>query len=230
MASWKDDRGECIKDKDENGEEYNERATLWGRWPNLKTNKQAQWLRCAIITNRTLQYLQTCHTQGLNLKGTSPGGNSYAFIPQNFYEYLWICLSQGLGRRQWKKQPPMPSEHMQNKGIWFESNANRLVKGTVSKWEHGSDIGSIIPILTWDDLLPSPQIQEAKSLIKAKTKPFLKQVGHDRKILGRNSLTIRKSRRLAGRKRISLFHGLRVLFKMRLMIHYRQSIATIIYI
>lgn len=63
----------------------------------------------------------------------------------------------------------MPSEQEEDKGTWFESNANCLVKETAEKWEQGSDLGSLIPILTWDDLFPSPQDQEVIALIKAKT-------------------------------------------------------------
>lgn len=43
------------------------------------------------------------------------------------------------------------------------------MKETVKKWEQGSNLGSLIPILTLDNLFPSPQDQEVIALIKAKT-------------------------------------------------------------
>ncbi|UKZ61583.1 uncharacterized protein TrAtP1_002842 [Trichoderma atroviride] len=64
----------------------------------------------------------------------------------------------------------MPSEEEEDQGMWFEGNANRLVRETVEKWEQGSDLGSLIPILTWDDLFPSPRDEEVIKFVKAKIK------------------------------------------------------------
>lgn len=189
LSSWKDDCGELIKHEDENDKGFDDRAARWDNWPSLKTTQQAQWLRCATITSRALTYLQTCHTRGLKLTGTSPSGYRYDFMPQSFYEYIWICLSQGLGTSVWKTQPPMPSEQVEDKGMWFESNANRLVKETVEKWEQGNGLDSLIPRFTLDDLFPSPECLETIALVRAKTsKSRLKRLESNRQIPRCNSI------------------------------------------
>ncbi|KAK1246369.1 hypothetical protein MKX08_000171 [Trichoderma sp. CBMAI-0020] len=67
-----------------------------------------------------------------------------------------------------EKQTPMPSEKEEDQSMWFESNANRLVKETVEKWEQGSDLESLILILTCEDIFSSRRDREVIEFVKAK--------------------------------------------------------------
>ncbi|KAI0486829.1 hypothetical protein F4859DRAFT_467070 [Xylaria cf. heliscus] len=164
LEAWDDNRGECTQQQGESDEDHQARAEVWHEWPSFKTTAQAQWLGCAIITSRALEYLYQCHTQGQCPRIYSARWGKYGFEPQDFYKYVWICLSQGHGTRIWKTQPPMPSETEQNVEFWFASSAQRLVDETVKAWEAGKDLGDQFPRLGIEDILPSPQDKELLGL------------------------------------------------------------------
>ncbi|KAI1198190.1 hypothetical protein F5X97DRAFT_323761 [Nemania serpens] len=170
LMAWNDDRGECAQGQEESDEDYQVRAVKWNNWPNLRTKWQAQWLRCAIITSRALRYLCQCRAQVEYLRICQRDGGEHTYRSQRCYKYVWICLNQGYGERVWKTKPPMPSETEQNVDLWFMSTAQHLVDKTVKAWEAGSDLDILIPILTLEDLFPSPADKEAIAVVSAKLK------------------------------------------------------------
>ncbi|KAI1318023.1 hypothetical protein F5Y16DRAFT_414522 [Xylariaceae sp. FL0255] len=157
LASWKDERGQCVQDREEDEEDYQDRASRWREWPRLKAIEQARWLRCAMVTSHALQYLHECHSRGESLDGKSPNGFRFAFNARDFYEYVWICLSQGQGTRVWKVKPPMPSKSEEEVDPWYYvSNAQRIMAQTIEACENGIDLEALVPILGLDDMLPAP--------------------------------------------------------------------------
>lgn len=174
LAAWQDDRDESerIRDpKEETEEEYQERLKVWIAWPRKNNNTQFQWLRCAIITSNAFDYLHQCYDQELALRGISEQGDKYNFRPKAFYEYIWICLNQGFGTRQWKSHPPKS----QASGALLAKAAQDLVANAVRRWEQGEDLGAQYPVMTLGDLLPSPYVIEAISVVRTKRKKYLAQ-------------------------------------------------------
>ncbi|KAI1316000.1 hypothetical protein F5Y16DRAFT_420873 [Xylariaceae sp. FL0255] len=149
FASWKDERGQCVQEREEDEEDYKNRATQWREWPRLKATEQARWLRCAM----------------------SPNGFRFAFNARDFYEYVWVCLSQGQGTLVWKVKPPMPSKSEEEVDSWYYvSNAQRIMAQTIEAWENGIDLGALVPILGLDDMLSAPSDLE----LIARLSQFLK--------------------------------------------------------
>ncbi|KAK3943413.1 hypothetical protein QBC46DRAFT_377746 [Diplogelasinospora grovesii] len=64
LMGWKDNREEFVREVDEDDGIYRDRMRRWQRWPQLKSKRQEQWLRCAIITFRALDYLSTVTKKG----------------------------------------------------------------------------------------------------------------------------------------------------------------------
>lgn len=85
LSAWKDDRGDCQKDPSEDDEEYRDRMERWRAWPKLKTARQAEWLRCAMVTSRVLGYLQQCRRAVAGeLSYTSSKQSLFYFRPEKF--------------------------------------------------------------------------------------------------------------------------------------------------
>jgi hypothetical protein len=93
------------------------------------------------------------------------------FQPRSFYEYIWICLNQGYGTRQWKASPPMPSDS-KNDGAWFVQKAKDLLNGVVGNWEQGVDLGTLSPTLSLE-LVASPYDRELIAMVRSKVDPLL---------------------------------------------------------
>ncbi|KAH6653375.1 hypothetical protein BKA67DRAFT_519594 [Truncatella angustata] len=162
LANWVDDPSKCAKKSEEDTTTYAERDSRRNFVREFITNEQAQWLRCAVITSRALEYLQACRRQKLILQGLSPSGQDYSFEPRLFYQYIWICLNQGTGTRLWKSAPLMflIPETESDSGDLVVLTAQRLLEVTIRNWEQGMDLGSIFPTLSLDDVLPLPHDAE----------------------------------------------------------------------
>lgn len=158
LKAWKDDRGGFPEDSEEDETEKQERRKRWEGSPRRKTAEQAEWLRCAILASHSLDYLQRYEATEQRITRDQFGR---FFSPESFYEYIWICLNQGLGTRVWKTSPVLPSDT-----ALFARKAVVLVRDAVKRWEHGTDLEKIFPVLTLDDMLPTPADMEASSTVK----------------------------------------------------------------
>ncbi|KAJ8129868.1 hypothetical protein O1611_g3759 [Lasiodiplodia mahajangana] len=155
LKKWKDDRPECVRDPERDTDEVFERRRMtWRAWPELKTRRQAEWIRCALIASCALDYLHKAQSAGGVIKTDDrPPPNVYyaSFDPAYFYQYVVICLTQGLGTALWKKQRPMPAKDEANPGAWFVETTRELVTKTIKEWEQGIDLEKEFPVMTLEE-------------------------------------------------------------------------------
>ncbi|KAG6989615.1 hypothetical protein FocnCong_v020780 [Fusarium oxysporum f. sp. conglutinans] len=172
LATWHDDRDKsrCTRSANEDEKLYQQRLERWTAWPIYKTDQQFQWLRCAIITSNALHYLQQCHDKGLTLDVKCTQGYRYEFIPEEFFEYIWICLNQGYGTQQWKSPPWNSLLSREAGGAVLAVSAQKLLAGVVDQWEQGKDLSTQYPLITLEDLLPTPYHKEYITVERAANK------------------------------------------------------------
>lgn len=120
-------------------------------WPGVEADKQCQWIKCAMITARVLDYLQQARDAGQSLSGKS-GEYHYHFDPQGFYGFMWICLNQGHSWRSWKKDPEKPSGSELNAGAWYRTRSANIIHTAVEEWHRGAKLEDMVPVMTLRDL------------------------------------------------------------------------------
>ncbi|EMD86742.1 hypothetical protein COCC4DRAFT_33199, partial [Bipolaris maydis ATCC 48331] len=168
LTLTKDDRDPEGRKKhpDEDDEEYTDRMQMWEAWPNKQARNEKGWLKCALISARVLDCLQTSRENGQSLRGTYKGSRYY-FNPKIFYEYTWMCLNQGYGPHSWRQQPPKPETSETSLGSWYRNQALAKVKTVIARWNKGEKLGKIIPVITLDILLGrAPYIMEIKDRLE----------------------------------------------------------------
>lgn len=139
------------RDPDEDDEEYNGRMRRVEAWPGVEADKHCQWIQCAMITARALDYLQQAQDAGQSLSGKL-GEYRYHFDPLRFYDFMWICLHQGHSWRSWKTDPEKPSESELNAGAWYRTRSANIIQTVVEEWHRGAKLEDLVPVTTLRDL------------------------------------------------------------------------------
>jgi len=117
----------------EGDEAYQERLKRLAARPEKSASRQASWLRCALIVITALDFArQEAPKRELEI----------SFISDRFYQYVWICLNQGLGVRVWKKQPPLLPSHIIGyaRAAWYAETASGIYNTVVLRWYEGKPL------------------------------------------------------------------------------------------
>ena len=101
-----------------------------------------------------LRFLTNQSQNGPKMRGTV-NGRRYYFDPKSLYEYMWICLNEGLGVRVWKTRPQMPPKDSpeESQALWYSRTAEKVEEQVRTKWNQGEGLGDQIPRWTLENLL-----------------------------------------------------------------------------
>lgn len=134
--------------------QWHERQQKLDIWPQRQAQEECGWIKRAMIITRTLHFLAKQSEGGFPMRGCREG-RRYYFAPRDLYEYMWMCLNQGLGVRAWKQEPPQPPDDLQDcqKPGWYTQEAARIEEEVRSKWEQGEALEDQIPGWTREGLL-----------------------------------------------------------------------------
>lgn len=131
LAAWTDTRSQRsrLRGNGEDEKQYQIRLERWKNVPVTRTHRQAQWLHCAIIASRALDYI-SYYRKAYVESGYDPYSlDQYYFSPFQFAEFMWICLLEGIN----DEYCPTP-KYLQR----LEMESEKMLSEVIECWELGT--------------------------------------------------------------------------------------------
>jgi hypothetical protein len=142
-----------VQHSEESDDEHRERLQLLDTRTQRQTQKEAEWIQYAFIVYRSLRYLNHASKHGRCMHG-SVEGVKYDFSPRRLYEYIWMCLYQGLDQRCWKVEAEQPPPDLEAIPLaeWYTKKAGAIIKEIRTRWDQGEELRKLVPLWNVDEI------------------------------------------------------------------------------
>jgi hypothetical protein len=142
-----------VQHSEESDDEFRERLQLLDSRTQRQTRKEAEWIQYAFIVYRSLRCLNHASKHGRCMHG-SVEGVKYDFSPRRLYEYIWMCLYQGLDQRCWKVEAEQPPPDLEAIPLaeWYTKKAGAIIKEIRTRWDQGEELRKLVPLWNVDEI------------------------------------------------------------------------------